>query len=83
MCSKGPKGDTAKEGRQGQRGLPEKEKYAEVATKTIPEPATCTRRYAAGGLVCATIRRAIAGDTVTPVLFAAVTATDPAAGYPV
>ena len=80
---KGLKGETAKEGRQGQRGLPGKGKYAEVATKTIPEPATCARHCAAGGLVCATIRRTVAGDTVTPVLFAPVTATDPAAGYPV
>jgi integrating conjugative element relaxase (TIGR03760 family) len=45
--------------------------------KTIPEPATCARRCAAGGLVCATIRRTVAGDAVTPVLFAPVTATDP------
>lgn len=72
-----------KEGLQGQRGLPGKGNYAEVVTKITPEPATCARCYAAGGLVCATIRRAIVGDTVTPVLFAAVMATDPAAGYPV
>ncbi|AJB70772.1 hypothetical protein SS25_01410 [Enterobacter hormaechei subsp. hormaechei] len=65
---KGLKGETAKEGRQGQRGLPGKGKYAEVATKTIPKPATCTRHYAAGGLVSTIIRRTVAGDALTRLL---------------
>ncbi|WP_234007175.1 hypothetical protein, partial [Cronobacter malonaticus] len=50
-------------------GLPGKEKYAEVATKTIPEPATCTRRCVAGGLVCTTIRRTVAGDAFADLLY--------------
>ena len=53
-----------------------------MATKTIPEQATCARRYAAGGLVCATIRRTVAGDAATPVLFAPVTANAPPCRIP-